>query len=177
MTGMKLKMHGMLQACVLSLTLGAWTLPAWGSWESLVLPPGFSWESNVPDAAARARREDKPLIVYYTRTNCPPCDVLRARLRSNETLRETFKQHYIFTVVWGNSMNRTERDEYRQRYDVRGAPSWVLFHPQGGYVCTLHGGVWPQEDGAEVHELLQTRLKSFDTEAAAAPTARPCRSQ
>lgn len=143
------------------------------AWESVVLPEGFAWESSLSEAAGRAQRENKAVIVYYTRTNCPPCDLLRARLRSSEEMKALYGQNYIFTVVWGSSMSRAEREEYRSRFDVRGAPTWVVFSPQGQYVCTLHGGVWPQDGGEQMHQRLQALIR--EQGSAAQPSPRPCR--
>lgn len=126
-------------------------------WESFILPGDFQTESSLAQAIVTAKRTDKHVIVYYTRTNCPPCNVLRSRLRS-EVVARPYRDSYVFTVAWGSSMGSVERDQYRQRYRVLGAPTWLVFANDGRYVCTAAGGFQTDEGGQALHQAIQAQL-------------------
>lgn len=132
--------------------------PVLASWESHILPSDFDSADSLEKAIALAKQKDKAVIVYYTRTNCPPCDALRSRLRSDEEIAASFKTNYVFTVVWGSSMGRDERENYRNRFGVQGAPTWIVFNANGEYVCTSSGGIYTNENGKKIHEAIQSRI-------------------
>ena len=141
-----------------SLTLLALSMqPASAAWESFILPRGFAHESSLSDAAKRASKEGKAVVVYYTRTRCPPCDALQGRLRK-DAVGTPYREKYVFTAVWGSSMNASERDQYRTLYNVQGAPTWLFFNSDGEYMCTAHGGFESDEAGAKLHSAVQIQL-------------------
>jgi len=127
---------------------------ALAEWESTILPQSFRYESSFAAASARASEENKTLIVYYTRTRCPPCDWLRAMLKK-ESVGAPFRDNYVFTVVWGSSMGYKEREQYRSQFGVQGAPTWIVYNPKGQYLCTARGGFDSDEGGAKLHAAVQ----------------------
>ena len=128
-------------------------------WEGSILPRGFAYESSLDKAVEAAKGSGKAAIVYYTRTNCPPCQALQARLRKDE-IGLPFKDGYVFTAVWGSSMGQQERESYRSRYAVQGAPTWLVFNRHGKYVCTAAGGFGSDEAGLQLHKAVQALLTS-----------------
>jgi thioredoxin-related protein len=143
---------------------------AFADWESTLFPREFRTESSLAKATAIARESNKHVIVYATRTNCPPCDVLRSRLRRDE-IAKPYRDSYVFTAVWNSSMSSAERENYRQKYDVQGAPTWIVFTNTGQYVCTARGAFSSDEEGAKLHQDIQARLTSSE----ALPTNGPQR--
>ena len=135
--------------------LGATSAQA--AWESSLLPSGFVHESSLTKATDRAAKEGKAVVVYYTRTQCPPCDALQSRLRK-ESVGAPYRDKYVFTAVWGSSMGNSEREQYRNLYGVQGAPTWLFFTPAGGYLCTARGGFGSDEGGIKLHDAVQTLL-------------------
>ena len=129
------------------------------AWEAAILPRGFSHESSLQKAVDRAKVTGRAVIVYYTRTQCPPCDALQARLRK-DSIGEPFRSGYVFTAVWGNSMSNTEREHYRIRFGVQGAPTWLVFNSLGDYICTARGGFGSDEAGLKLNDNVQELLKS-----------------
>jgi thioredoxin-related protein len=134
---------------------------AFADWESTLFPREFQTESSLAKAMVIAKESNKHVIVYATRTNCPPCDVLRSRLRREEVAKP-YRDSYVFTAVWNSSMGSTERENYRQKYDVQGAPTWIVFANTGQYVCTARGAFFSDEEGAKLHQAIQTRLTSSE---------------
>lgn len=148
-----MKTNALLSACVLSL----FSLVVRADWESHLLPRSFDHADSLPKASALAREKNKAVILYYTRTNCPPCNWLQGQLRQ-DSVGQPYRDNYVFTAVWGNGMSSKEREQYRSRYDVQGAPTWLFFNAAGEYVCTSRGGFASPEDAKNLHEAAQQLL-------------------
>ena len=130
---------------------------AYADWEGSVLPDGYTTESSLEKALQTARSREKSVIVYYTRANCPPCQILQSNLRREE-IRRAYETHYVFTVVWGNGMNYSKREAYRSQYKVKGAPTWIIYNRNGDYLCTSHGGFRNPDAGLKLHKQLQDAI-------------------
>jgi thioredoxin-related protein len=143
-------------------------LRASADWESAILPRDFKTESTLAKALTVARDTDRQVIVYYTRTNCPPCTVLQARLRK-DAVAKPFRESYVFTAVWGSSMGHAEREEYRSRYGVQGAPTWLVFTREGKYVCTSGEGFESDDGAVALHRAAQVLLAAQTEPAASGP--------
>ena len=146
-----------LCSTVVLICLSMTCASARADWESSILPRDFDTANSLDKAVALAKQKNKAVIVYYTRTNCPPCNVLQSRLRKEE-VAAPFRDSYVFTAVWGTSMGQSERETYRSRFGVQGAPTWLIFSQNGEYVCTSAGGFFTDEGGKKLHEAIQSRL-------------------
>lgn len=146
--------------------------PADANWESYILPASFDTADSFAKAIALAKEKNKAVIVYYTQTNCPPCNLLQSRLRKEE-VAGPFRAGYVFTAIWGTRISYTERENYRSRYGVRGAPTWLVFNRSGEYVCTSGGGFDTDEGAQTLHEAIQLRLSATALPVGGGP--RQCR--
>lgn len=126
------------------------TLPVEAERESKVLPQSFDTAGSLDEAFVLAKEKNKAVIVYYTRTRCPPCTILQSRLRREE-VAAPFRDEYVFTALWSRLMDREKRAYYRDRYDVVGAPTWLVFDSGGGYVCTSIAGFKSDKAGKRLH--------------------------
>lgn len=144
-------------------------MPAKADHESMILPRSYQTAESFDKAVAMAQEKSQPVIVYYTRAHCPPCDFLQSLLRRAE-IAEHYRSSYGFTAVWGSSMGSTERESYRTRFDVQGAPTWVVFDSRGRYLCTSHGGFESVAGGIRLHDAIQARSRSPREDAVNAPT-------
>jgi hypothetical protein len=155
-------------------TLAAAAALACGSasaaWESSILPSDFAMESSLERATSRAAKEGKAVVVYYTRTRCPPCDILQSRLKVEE-IAGRYRENYVFTAVWGTSMNAGERQHYRAAYDVQGAPTWIFFSGEGKYLCTSSGGFRSTDQSIRLHAAVQALLQQPRPDSDPAPRA------
>ena len=142
-----------------SILAAVCSLNAQADWESSLLPNDFAHQNSLKKAVAEAKRTDKHVILYYTRTNCPPCEVLQRELRSEPTA-SLYRDRYVFTAVWGSSMGETERKHYRGRYNVQGAPTWLVFTNEGEYLCTAQGGFRSSTGAKQLQEAAQNLLKA-----------------
>jgi thioredoxin-related protein len=146
-----------IRLCIAVSALVGVSSLAHADWESAILPKDFMTASSMSRALEEGKKTNRPVILYYTRTNCPPCDVLQGRLRKPDVARP-YRESYVFTAVWGSAMDRMEQQRYRDKYGTRGAPSWVVFANDGQYVCSAPGGFQSDEEGATLHTSIQTKL-------------------
>ncbi|HEU0201088.1 MAG TPA: thioredoxin family protein [Burkholderiaceae bacterium] len=151
----------------LLLSLAANCPAAWWS----LLSSDFQEHRTLEAALAAAKASDQPVIIYYTRQRCPPCDVLRTRL-SSDPLREHYAKAFHYAVIWGDQMDSTERAGWRDRYGVSSAPTWVVMRSDGGYLCTAVGGFGSVEGGLRLFRLLQ---KAANVNVPAADVVRDCK--
>jgi Thioredoxin-like len=146
-------------SCFVAAALLGAPLVAHADWESSILPKDFMTASSFDRAIDEAKKAKRPVILYYTRTECPPCTVLQGRLRKDE-IAKPYRDGYVFTAVWGNAIDRSERERYRSRYGARGAPTWIAFSEKAEYVCTAPGGFQSDGDGATLHTAIQAKLNA-----------------
>ena len=144
------------------------TASAVADWEALILPRDFQSESSLAKAVFAAKQAGKHVILYYTRTNCPPCRVLQGRLRI-ESVAKPYRESYVFTAVWGSSMGDSEREHYRRRFGVLGAPTWLAFTNDGKYICTSSGGFETDQGAAALHQAIQAHLAGAEENASNEP--------
>lgn len=159
-----IKLRNLILIATLLLPLKA----AFADWESILFPKDFQTENNRAKATATAQQSGKHVIVYATRTNCPPCDALRYVLRTDSVAKQ-FRDAYVFTAVWNSSMGNAEREDYRNRYGVQGAPTWIIFTNTGKYVCTAPGVFLNAEEANARHKAIQARLANVSETSPTGP--------
>jgi thioredoxin-like negative regulator of GroEL len=116
---------------------------------------GVAWvqagtDADVDAAFARARTENKPLLLYWGATWCPPCNQLSATLFPRQ---DFIARSRAFVPVYVDG-DRPGAQKLGARYKVRGYPTMVLFDPQGRELSRLPGEV----DAPQVLALLQIGL-------------------
>jgi len=96
---------------------------------------------NLEAAMAQAAAEDKPLLLDFSATWCPPCALLAA-----EVLHAPDAQAALdgFVVVVFDS-DRKESWDAKSRYGVRGYPTVVVARPDGEALDRLEGYPGKQE--------------------------------
>lgn len=116
---------------------------------------GVDWlqaanDADVDAAFARARGDNKPLLLYWGAKWCPPCNHLSATLFNRE---DFIARTRAFVPVYVDG-DRPGAQKLGARYKVRGYPTMVLFDPQGRELTRLPG----EADAPQVLALLQIGL-------------------
>ena len=112
------------------------------------LPAGA--DADIDRAFAQAKAENKPLLLYWGATWCPPCNQLKATLFNRQDFIER-SQAFVPVYVDGDLPGA---QKLGARFKVRGYPTMILFSPQGTEITRLPGEV----DAPQVMRVLQLGL-------------------
>jgi thiol-disulfide isomerase/thioredoxin len=132
-----------------------------------VVPPG--WSTNLHDALAAARTNQKPVVLYFTAEWCGPCRVMGA-----STLRETnvLRRLEDFSLV---ALDLDLHGDLAARHQVSAIPTFLILAPDGdGTEAARHTGFidakpfaeWLSRGTAAVERLGEENRKFAERERA-----------
>ena len=105
-------------------------------------PDTIAWFQGDVDAAfAQARRERKPLFLYWGAVWCPPCNQVKATIFNRQDFIAR-SRGFVPVYVDGDSPSA---QALATRFKVSGYPTMVLFRADGVEVTRLPGEVEPDQ--------------------------------
>ncbi len=107
-------------------------------------------DADIDRAFARARAENKPVLLYWGASWCPPCNQLKATLFNRQDFA-VLSRSFVAVHVDGD---RPGAQKLGTRFKVSGYPTVVLFTPQGQEITRLPG----EADAPQVMAVLQNGL-------------------
>lgn len=107
-------------------------------------------DADIDRAFAQARAGNKPVLLYWGATWCPPCNQLKATLFNRQEFAALSK-NFIAVSVDGDQPGA---QKLGRRFKVSGYPTTVLFTPAGQEITRLPGEV----DASQALTLLQLGL-------------------
>jgi thioredoxin-related protein len=104
-------------------------------------PAGIAWHNGTVDSAfARAKKEHRPVFMYWGAVWCPPCNRLKSTLFKRADLIERMRA-FVPVYVDGDS---PEAQGIGTRFKVSGYPTTVVFSPDGQEITRLPGEAAPE---------------------------------
>lgn len=103
------------------------------------MPPGIQWVeaknglAAVDAAFAQARKENRPLFLYWGAVWCPPCNQVKATVFSRQDFIERAR-NFIPVYIDGDA---PAAQQLGSRFKVSGYPTTILFRPDGTEVTRL----------------------------------------
>jgi len=70
-----------------------------------------------------AKKENKPIFILFTKSECPWCKKLKSKLFSTEEIYKRLQDEYIVLFL------DKEKDKYPQKYKIQAVPTVFLISP------------------------------------------------
>ena len=99
-----------------------------------------SSDVEVDKAFALARRDGKPVFLYWGAVWCPPCNQVKATLFSRPDFAERSR---AFVPVYVDG-DKPGAQKVAARFKVQGYPTMIVFKPDGTEITRLPGEVDPE---------------------------------
>ena len=143
------EVFGRLQlfCCVATILAFGMTLGPIGEGRAAAsLPGNVAWipaaqDADIDRAFAQARRDRKPVLLYWGATWCPPCNQLKATLFNQQEFA-LLAQSFVAVQVDGDLPGA---QKLGTRFQVRGYPTTLLLNGQGQEITRLPGEIEPEQ--------------------------------
>ncbi|NNJ85638.1 MAG: DUF953 domain-containing protein [Akkermansiaceae bacterium] len=93
------------------------------------------WMTNVDEALAKGKKENKPVMVEFTGSDwCPPCIMMHKKVFSKKAFTDAASKKFILVKI---DIPRKDKELYAKnqkvlkKYRVSGVPTVILFDADG----------------------------------------------
>jgi uncharacterized protein YyaL (SSP411 family) len=98
------------------------------------------WRGNWDEAAAEAKKANRPLLLEIYLEGCPHCQRLDRETHADASVAAAVEERFIPVRIEGRS-----HMDLVQKLGVRGAPTTLIFSPEGKELRRFAGFLLPQD--------------------------------
>ena len=89
---------------------------------------GIQWETNFQTALAESEKTGKPILLDFSATWCPPCQVMKHEVWTNDEVGNLASDRYLPVLI---DIVRPENRPLAQQYQVSSIPDIVVVNSHG----------------------------------------------
>jgi thioredoxin-related protein len=120
---------------------------------------------SFADVLAKAKKENKPIMMDAYTTWCGPCKMMDKQVFTNDTVADYFNANFI---GYKSDMEKSEGKELAKRYEVMAYPNFLFINPDGSILHRSVGARPPQafvevgKDALNPEKRYATYQKKYD---------------
>lgn len=92
---------------------------------------GMAWRTDFQAALAESKQTGKPVLLDFSASWCPPCQVMKHDIWPDEKVRQAIETSYIPVLL---DVDAAASQEVAQRYNVRSVPTILVVDKDGRVV-------------------------------------------
>ncbi len=100
----------------------------------------IQWRGNWEEALEEAKKDNRPILLEFFLEGCPHCQRLHRETHTDAAVAAAVNEGYIPVRIEGRS-----RMDLVQKLEVPGAPTTIVFSPEGKELRRFAGFFPPQE--------------------------------
>ncbi len=110
------------------------------------------FEDSFQEASEKAKAENKPLIVIFSASWCPPCQQMKRVVYPSAEI-QPFHDEFVWAYL---DADQEENRSLMMRYGVQGIPHIALHDPTGSVTSQLRGAMGPDQLALELTKALKS---------------------
>lgn len=93
------------------------------------------WTTNLEAAFAKAKKENKDVLVEFTGSDwCPPCKLMRKNVFSKKSFTDQASKEFVLVELdfpRNNQKLAKANEPYAEKFKIQGFPTVILFKSSG----------------------------------------------
>lgn len=103
-------------------------------WLLFVLSPALSQADDWDRALRRAKKDDKPVVLYFFTPACPYCRAMDKEVLADKEINTILQNGVVYVRI-----DVDKRDDLSRFYGVRGYPTTTFLEPNGQKIVQIPG--------------------------------------